>query len=445
MKGEAITTNYGEIPFDWRVKKLCEVCVPNSGIQTGPFGSQLHQHDYQSTGTPIITVEHLGENRITHQDIPLVSDLDLQRLSRYSMKVGDIIFSRVGSVDRRSLVREEENGWLFSGRCLRVRPDPDVIIPEFLSWFFGLSIFKEHIRAIAVGATMPSINTDILSNVQVILPPLPEQKAIAHILGALDDKIEINRRTNHTLEQMARALFKSWFVDFDPVNAKAEGRVPFGMNAETASLFPSEFEETRLGSVPKGWSIDKVSAICSTQYGYTTSASDQPIGPKFLRITDINKEPWIEWENVPFCEVQEGNKTKYELRIGDILVSRMADPGKAGIVEHDIDAVFASYLVRLKAKNLAWAYFLFYFLRSDFYLDYADGVMSGSVQLGMNAKVIVDADIVLPREEIVNSFLNKVQPLRNKIVSNLNESNTLASIRDALLPKLLSGELRVKL
>jgi len=267
MKGCNLATEYGEIPARLASQTLRDVCVPNSGVQTGPFGSQLHQRDYQVSGTPIITVEHLGENRVIHQDLPLVSDADRQRLSRYDMRMGDIIFSRVGSVDRRSLVRQEEDGWLFSGRCLRVRPNPEVVSPEYLSWFFGLPAFKEYIRAIAVGATMPSINTDILSDVQVILPPLPEQRAIARILGALDDKIELNRRMNRTLEAMAQALFKSWFVDFDPVTAKAEGRAPFGMSAETAALFPAEFVDSELGAIPKVWRFGTVEEVFDLKMG----------------------------------------------------------------------------------------------------------------------------------------------------------------------------------
>jgi type I restriction enzyme S subunit len=309
---------------------------------------------------------------------------------------------------------------------------------------FMFRYLRQKIQSEASGSVQDNINLETLNNLSFPLPPLPEQRAIARILGALDDKIELNRCMNHTLESMAQALFKSWFVDYDPATAKAEGRAPFGMSAETAALFPAEFTNTKIGSIPFGWVVDKVSAICTTQYGFTTSATDEPIGSKFLRITDINKNPWIEWGNVPYCKVSEINKAKYQLGIGDVLVSRMADPGKAGIVEQEIDAVFASYLVRLKAKNLAWSYFLFYFLRSDQYLDYADGVMSGSVQLGMNAKVIVDADMILPPESLVNRFFQQVYPLRKKIVSNLKESNTLANIRDMLLPRLLSGELRVK-
>ncbi|MDP9312351.1 MAG: hypothetical protein M3R24_15955 [Chloroflexota bacterium] len=146
---------------------------------------------------------------------------------------------------------------------------------------------------------------------------------------------------------MAQALFKSWFVDFDPVLANRNGERLAGLAPEVQALFPSEFEESELGLVPAGWRVDKMSTICSTQYGYTQSASEQPIGPKFLRITDMNKEPWIDWANVPYCKTDAKTWAQYQLKMGDVVVSRMADPGKAGIVEEQLDAVFASYLIRL--------------------------------------------------------------------------------------------------
>ena len=215
-------TVYGPVRSDFADSRLADLCDPLTGIQTGPFGSQLHQKDYVPVGTPIITVEHLGENRILHDAVPRVSEQDRSRLSKYSLQKGDIVFSRVGSVDRRALVRTEETGWLFSGRCLRIRPNPQKIDAGFLSYFFGTPSFKNHVRAIAVGTTMPSLNTQLLSDIRVPhSTDIDEQRAIAHILGTLDDKIELNRRMNETLEEMARALFKSWFIDFDPVHAKA--------------------------------------------------------------------------------------------------------------------------------------------------------------------------------------------------------------------------------
>lgn len=177
-------------------------------VQTGPFGSQLHNQDYVTEGTPIVTVEHLGSRSFTTQNLPCVSEEDRSRLSKYSLNTGDIVFSRVGSVDRCSYVNEANAGWLFSGRCLRVRSTN--IHPEFLYYFFCQEQVKEYVKSIAVGATMPSINTKLLNDVEVILPPLPIQRKIASILSALDDKIETNNAICRNLEEQARALYELW-------------------------------------------------------------------------------------------------------------------------------------------------------------------------------------------------------------------------------------------
>jgi type I restriction enzyme S subunit len=260
-------TIYGDFAADFVEDRLAGLCDSSVGIQTGPFGSQLHQEDYVEVGTPIVTVEHLGENRILHEAVPQVSDSDRDRLLKYSLRAGDIVFSRVGSVDRRALVRRAEDGWLFSGRCLRVRPDTGRIDSGFLSYFFGLPAFKEHIRAIAVGATMPSLNTSILSDVLIPHPrDISEQRHIAHILGTLDDKIELNRQMSETLEAMAQALFKAWFVDFDPVRAKAEGRDP-GLPKPLADLFPDRFEDSEPGEIPAGWEVGAVNNLAEISSG----------------------------------------------------------------------------------------------------------------------------------------------------------------------------------
>jgi len=167
-------------------------------IQTGPFGSQLHKEDYVDGGTPIVTVEHLGSRVFTEQNLPTVSDEDKARLSKYVLKKGDIVFSRVGSVDRCSYVDAAHEGWMFSGRCLRVRPNEE-IDPLFLYYFFCLEETKQFVRNIAVGATMPSINTKLLGEVEVKYPSMTEQRKIVALLSAIDDKIETNRRINDNL------------------------------------------------------------------------------------------------------------------------------------------------------------------------------------------------------------------------------------------------------
>ena len=169
-----------------------------ASVQTGPFGSQLHNEDYVDVGTPIVTVEHLGAKSFSTQNLPKVSQQDCIRLSKYSLKEGDIVFSRVGSVDRCSYVSEAENGWLFSGRCLRVRAG-ELVHPEYLYYYFQKESVKQEIRNVAVGATMPSINTKLLSNLLVELPPYEHQIKVAKILASIDEKIQINNRINHNL------------------------------------------------------------------------------------------------------------------------------------------------------------------------------------------------------------------------------------------------------
>lgn len=164
-------------------------------IQTGPFGSQLHKEDYSDIGIPIVTVEHLGERAFSEQNLPLVHEEDANRLSKYRMKPGDIIFSRVGSVDRCSFADRSNDGWLFSGRCLRIRSHGEYD-PEFLYYYLSSNNVRRFIRNIAVGATMPSINTTLMGEIPI--PPTDPrvQSRVASVGTAIDKKISINNRVN---------------------------------------------------------------------------------------------------------------------------------------------------------------------------------------------------------------------------------------------------------
>ena len=184
-------------------------------IQTGPFGSQLHKKDYVVGGIPIVTVEHLGSRRFTVQNLPSVNEADSERLSRYRMKAGDIIFSRVGSVDRCSLASAENDGWLYSGRCLRVRTKSDWS-SDFLYYYLSSARMKKMIRSIAVGATMPSINTSLLGEVLIPQMPLKKQVAIASVLSAIDERIELNSRLNGYLEELVNSEFAKRFDSHGP-------------------------------------------------------------------------------------------------------------------------------------------------------------------------------------------------------------------------------------
>ena len=280
-------------------------------------------------------------------------------------------------------------------------------------------------------------------NSSAIQPTLSEQRAIAHILGTLDDKIELNRRMNETLEEMARALFKSWFVDFDPVRAKMEGR-DTGLPPDVADLFSERLVESELGEIPEGWEVKTLGVLChKPQYGYTASAKDEHVGPKFLRITDINKQAWIDWDSVPYCEITEENLDKYQLYKGDVLIARMADPGHGVMIEESQEVVFASYLIRFRPIHERHTRLLQYWLRSDRYWKLVSERGAGTTRASLNAKVLSEFPLVVPSVSVVDAFEGQIASLRARVVENVSESRILTALRDALLPKLISGEMRV--
>ena len=243
---------FGSLPEDWEYTTLGAACDRGGGdIQTGPFGSQLHASDYVPVGIPSIMPQNIGDNRINVDGIARISAGDASRLSRYLVREGDIVFSRRGDVERRALVRSAEDGWLCGTGCLRVRFGKHGADSRYASYFLGHPSVREWLVRHAHGATMPNLNTSILSACPFVIPPKEEQHTIAHILGTLDDKIELNRRMNETLEAMARALFKSWFIDFDPVRAKAAIRTHTAQRAPGPITPPLRGSRGGEGASPK--------------------------------------------------------------------------------------------------------------------------------------------------------------------------------------------------
>ena len=420
------------------------VCERGGGnIQTGPFGSQLHASDYRPVGIPSIMPQNLGDNRVIVDGIARIGDRDASRLRRYLVRKGDIVYSRRGDVEKRALIGPCEDGWLCGTGCLRVRLGENGADPGYASYYLGHPAVRQWIVRHAHGATMPNLNTAILSACPFVVPPIAEQCIIGHILGTLDDKIELNRRMNATLEAMARALFQSWFVDFDPVRAKMVSR-DTGLPKEIADLFPDRLVDSELGEIPTGWIVQTLGDLCrKPQYGYTASARSEPVGPRFLRITDINKESWVSWSRVPYCEATEDEFTKYRLGKGDLLVARMADPGHGILVEEDVKAVFASYLIRFRPVEDRNARLLQYWIKSDAYWQLVRGQAAGTTRVSLNARVLSLFPLVVPSGGVASAFGAVVGAIRERLVQSAAEMQLLAGLRDTLLPRLVSGELRV--
>ncbi len=253
---------------EWRACALGEIAE----VKTGPFGSQLKNEQYITGGTPVVTVEHINNFRIENFAYPSVTAHDKKRLSRYLLNEGDIIFTRVGSVDLSAYVQPHQHGWMFSSRMLRVRPDQRVD-SRFLSYFFQQKSFRDYILNISVGATMPSINTEILKGIPISYPSLPEQKAIAAVLSSLDNKIDLLHCQNLTLEAMAETLFRQWFIE------EAQEDWENGVLGDVLQLIYGKAlkDETRTGS---GFPVVGSSGIVGYHSDYLVESPGIVIGRK---------------------------------------------------------------------------------------------------------------------------------------------------------------------
>ena len=383
---------------EWKEYKLGEI----ADVQTGPFGSQLHMSDYQDEGTPIITVEHLGDNRIIHNNLPLVGEKDKNRLKKYVLAEGDIVFSRVGSVDRRAYVSANEDGWMFSGRCLRVRPTQEVD-SKFLSYYFGLEDFKETIRRIAVGATMPSINTTILSNVVIPLPPIDTQHRIASILSSLDDKIDLLHRENKTLEAMAETLFRQWFIEEAKEDWK-EGKLG------------DEFEFI-MGQSPSGESFNEEGV------GIPMYQGNADFGFRFPTRRVFTTQP------TRFAE------------INDTLISVRAPVGAQNMATEKccIGRGVAAFRYKDNSSFYSYTYYKLKSLLDDIKQYNDNGTVFGSI----SKSDFENIDIMIPDKDTILNFQKQVKPIDDKIINNNYEIQTLTQQRDGLLPKLMSGEVKI--
>jgi type I restriction enzyme S subunit len=371
-------------------------------------GYRTKRSEHAASGYRIVRVADVSDGAVQLDGPDFVSPAFARSIGGKAGRPGDILLTTKGTVGRVAIVPELHEAIVYSPQLcyFRVR-DAEVIDPRYLSFWFKSGEFVHQAAHRMNNTDMAAyINLADIRSLMLRLPDLDEQHAIAEVLGALDDKIAVNNTLAETL----------------------------------ADLISAKFAEASLSSVAD----IRLSEIVRTQYGVTTSAHDGE-GPRFLRVTDINKKPWITWDSTPSCTVTSEDLAKYRVEAGDILVARMADPGKAAFIDDgDPVAVFASYLVRLRAIDPDQSVYIYYFLRSTKYREYSEGVMQGSVQMSMNAKVIVATDIPMPSSEVITQFNQAVGVLRKSIQAALRENRVLAATRDALLPQLMSGALRAK-
>jgi type I restriction enzyme S subunit len=395
-------------------------------IRTGPFGSQLHRHEYVDDGeVAVVMPKDMIDGRIASNAIARIDRDTAARLREHLLRPADIVLARRGDIGRAAWVHPRDGAVLCGTGSMRIHIPDGKVAPRYLHYFLQAGAAAEWLQGQAVGATMPNLNANIVRGLPVRYPNPQTQQTIVEILDSIDHLIENTRERIALLEQMAQAIYREWFVHF---------RYP--------GHEENELVDSPLGPIPAGWNAMTLGEVAETQYGYTDSATESSEGPKFLRVMDINKRSYISWPDVPHCSPDAPER--YRLAKGDVVIARMADPGKVGIVERDLDAVFASYLVRVRpVASWLQTYYLYFVLSATAYQEFVLGASTGTTRKSISAKVMEAGPIVRPAEVIVDDFVKTVTPLRVGISGLTQQNESLARIRDLLLPKLVTGAIDV--
>ncbi len=407
----------------WKTQKLVHHCDVTSS-------KRIYANELVESGVPFLKSKEIIEkvNGLAHSELLFISENRYQQiaLQQGSIVAGDILLTSRGTLGVPYVVKFSDKFHFADGNLTWFRNFTN-LESSYLKYFFISPLGKAELQKCVIGSSQLAYTISSLKNIEIPLPPLPVQRRIAGILSAYDDLIENNQRRIAVLEKMARSLYREWFVHF---------RYP---GHEGVPLVDSA-----LGPIPQGWEVRKLGEFVKTKYGYTESSNTEKVGPKYLRGMDINKTSFIDWSAVPYCPISSQEFEEYRLQLGDVLVIRMADPGKVGIVEQNVDAVFASYLIRVSPiNNRLPPYYLFYLMESAEYYAYVTGASTGTTRKSASAGVVSDYLFVLPPQQLIDKFNERIREIRVLLTSLLQQKDSLRRTRDLLLPRLLSGQLDV--
>jgi type I restriction enzyme, S subunit len=443
----AIESVIGAVPDHWETPTLGVIVKRGGGlIQTGPFGSELHASDYVLRGIPSIMPTNIGENRVVTENIARITPEDAKRLNRYLVRNGDIVYSRRGDIERRALIRDREEGWLCGTGCLMVRlGDDSGVDPVYASYYLSHSAVRQWLVQHAVGDTMPNLNISIMQALPFVVPPPPEQAVITGTLSSFDDKIDLNQRTNRLLEALARAIFRAWFIDFEPVKAKALGATAFrGMPQEIFDQLPDQIAESELGPIPAGWEhvpIGRLVEVCGGATPRTTRREFWDDG-KFIFCTpkDMSRltSPVLLDTERHITQAGVDEISSRQLPSGTVLLSSRAPIGYLAIAQKPVSV--NQGIIAMAVGEIPNTY-IFFWTESN--METIKSRASGSTFAEISKQQFRSIPALRPDERTLAAFGDLTAPLFNLIASNDKESRVLAAMRDALLPRLMSGALRV--
>ena len=428
---------------EWKVHRVEDIAA---AMGDAPFGSLLKNDDYTDSGVLVVQGKNIQGRTCDWSDRRYVSHEKYEKLQRSHCFIGDLLFPKVGTIGKvgRLTACPGVQEYVLSTNTMRFRPDESVATADYVYYFFSWSETVNLIHALNSKSVQPVFNFTGLKNFQIALPPLAEQNAIAAVLGALDDKIESNRRTSRTLEAVAQAIFRAWFVDFEPVKAKAAGTHSFpSMPQGIFDALPTRLVESGLGLVPEGWELLPLDE--AMQVNPSRRIAKGSVAPYL----DMSQMPTDGHAPTSWGEREAGSGARF--MNGDTLVARITpclENGKTAFVdflsEGQVGWGSTEYIV-LRPRPPIPDLYAYLLARTPEFRAFAIQNMTGtSGRQRVPFNTMSKFNVALGPVLVMEAFGEVVEPLFSRSSASVLESRALAALRDYLLPKLLSGEVRVR-
>lgn len=398
-----------------------------------PAGTALTS---KKSNHPYLRIVDFKDGTIDKKNLQYVPDDIFPRISRYVISSNDLYISIVGTIGLIGFIPKELNGSNLTENAAKICSiDERKVNPIYLGYFLQSKVGQTAIHALTVGSTQPKLALFRIEQIKVPCPPLPIQKEIAAILSSLDDRITLLRETNKTLEAIAQALFKSWFIDFDPVRAKMENKIPEGMDEETAALFPDSLEESELGMIPKGWKVSTVGdffilLMGQSPPGNTYNENENGL-PFYQGCTDFGFR-------FPMKRIYCSEPARIA-EIGDTLVSVRAPVGDVNMAIEKCCIGRGVASVRHGEDYRSFTFYLMRSLSKRFDNFDSEGTIFGSI----TKKDFQSLPVISPSLSTLVAYDEISKPIDDRIIQNEQKIRTLANLRDTLLPRLISGQIRV--
>jgi type I restriction enzyme S subunit len=391
--------------------------------------------EYFETGVPFLRSLNVDPFTIKLNDVKYIDKEFHERLKKSALRPGDVVIVRTGKPGACAVIPD----WLPEANCsdLVIVRCGEGLDPRYLMYSVNSTVVR-HVNAHLVGAVQQHFNVGSARAIELQLPPIEEQRAIVRVLGALDDKIELNRKMNRTLEELARAIFKSWFVDFDPVHAKAASQQPIGMDAETAALFPDSFQDSPLGPIPAGWCAKSLDQIATFTNGLAMQKYP-PAGDEWLPVIKI-------------AQLKKGSAEGADRASTDIPATARIDDGDllfswSGSLETTVwtggPGALNQHLFKVESEEFP-QWFVHEWIKEHLPWFQSIAAHKATTMGHIQRTHLTEAMVAVPPADLVaaDCLVGKMADLS---LSRSLESKMLAQTRDLLLPKLLSGEVRIQI